>query len=218
MEVPVADINVERKAGPPVWMWILGLLLLALIIWAIFSMMGRDDRQVVAPVTDTAVAPIGTTERAAPVTTLSAEGEAFMRDCYLDEGQRVEEMGLDHRFTVNCFNNLAASIDELARQHGVTTGVTDHTQTIRDRMREIEQSPADATRHANWTREAAVAGASAMESVQQRAQTGGQQVQQMRQQAERIQGTELQQEQMTPLRSYFRSAGDALQSLAGRSV
>jgi hypothetical protein len=216
----VADIDVERKAGPPVWMWILGLLLLALIIWAIVSMMGRDDTRTVAPLTDTAVAPVGMTDPGTTAATLPPQAQTFMQDCYLDEGQRVEEMGLDHTFTVNCFNNLAASIDGFAQQHGADADVRQHTQTIRERMQQIEQSPAESTQHANWTREAAQAGASAMEALQGRSASPGAAqapVQRMRQNAQEIERTELHMEQLTHLRSYFRSAGDALNAMVGRS-
>jgi hypothetical protein len=44
----VADINVERK-GPSIWPWIIGLIVLALIIWALTQMFRTDDRPV-APV------------------------------------------------------------------------------------------------------------------------------------------------------------------------
>jgi len=37
----VADINVERKS-PSVWPWIVGLIVLALLIWALLEMFGRD--------------------------------------------------------------------------------------------------------------------------------------------------------------------------------
>jgi hypothetical protein len=214
----VADIDVERKSGPPVWMWILGLLLLGLIIWAIVSMMNRDDRRDVAPMTDT----VGTTwDTVAPgAAVLPAQAETFIRDCRVDEGQRTDDMGLDHTFTVNCFNNLAASIDGMAQEHGATGNVSQHTQTMRDRARQIEQSPPESVEHAGWTREAALAGASAMEALHQAGYTGRTQVQtpvnQMRQHAQEIERTELQQEQRTHLRSYFRSAADALNAMGGR--
>lgn len=54
----MADINVERKQRS-IWPWIVGLLVLALLIWLLASMMDRDDD---APVVDET-----TTE--APVTT-----------------------------------------------------------------------------------------------------------------------------------------------------
>jgi hypothetical protein len=219
----VADIDVERKSGPPVWMWVLGLLLLALIIWAIVSMMDRDDTRDVVPMTDT----IGTTwDTAAPgagapgAAVLPAQAEAFIRDCRVAEGQQTDDMGLEHTWTVNCLNNLAASIDGMAQEHGATANVSQHTQTMRDRAGQIEQSPPESRDHANWTREAALAGASAMEALHQAGYTGRTQVQspvnQMRQHAQEIERTELQQEQRTHLRSYFRSAADALNAMGGR--
>ncbi len=214
----MADIDVERKSGPPAWMWIVGLILLALIIWAIVSMMGRDDTRTVPPLTDTAVAPMGTDPAPAATGTLPQEAQAFLRDCSLPEGQQVDAMGDDHAFTVNCFNNLATSIDNLAQQHGATGAVQQHTQTIRDRMQQIQQSPAESQQHADWTREAAIAGTNAMEGLHgtTAAGTGQNHVQQMRQHAQSIERTELHQEQLTHLRSYFRSAGEALNAATGR--
>ena len=33
----MADINVERKRGPGVWPWIIGVIILALILWWLFA-------------------------------------------------------------------------------------------------------------------------------------------------------------------------------------
>lgn len=41
----MADINVERK-GPSIWPWIIGLLVLALLIWAIAEMVDTDEEQI----------------------------------------------------------------------------------------------------------------------------------------------------------------------------
>ncbi|HEX6926847.1 MAG TPA: hypothetical protein VF167_15600 [Longimicrobiaceae bacterium] len=38
----MADINVQRK-GHSVWPWILGLLVVALLIWALMRLVGGDD-------------------------------------------------------------------------------------------------------------------------------------------------------------------------------
>ena len=39
----MAEIRVERKERRSMLPWILGLLLLALVLWGISEMMGRDD-------------------------------------------------------------------------------------------------------------------------------------------------------------------------------
>jgi hypothetical protein len=49
----VADINVERK-GPSVWPWVIGLVVLALVIWALVEMFGdRTGPAVTGPAADT---------------------------------------------------------------------------------------------------------------------------------------------------------------------
>lgn len=43
----MADINVERK-GPSIWPWIIGLIILALLIWWFVSRSGGERRAVPA--------------------------------------------------------------------------------------------------------------------------------------------------------------------------
>ncbi len=38
----MADINVERR-GPKIWPWIIGLIILVLLIWAIAQIVGRTS-------------------------------------------------------------------------------------------------------------------------------------------------------------------------------
>lgn len=57
----MADIDVERK-GPSIWPWIIGLILLGLIIWALAELLGDDNEEIVTP------APVGMVEEpVAPV-------------------------------------------------------------------------------------------------------------------------------------------------------
>ena len=42
----MAEIKVERK-GPNIWPWIIGLIVLALLIWALMELFGRDEPEVV---------------------------------------------------------------------------------------------------------------------------------------------------------------------------
>ncbi|HEV2148691.1 MAG TPA: hypothetical protein VGR37_14905 [Longimicrobiaceae bacterium] len=55
----MADINVQRR-GPGIWPWILGLILLALVVWVLAEVLGDDD-----PVIAERVEPVGM-ERPAP--------------------------------------------------------------------------------------------------------------------------------------------------------
>jgi hypothetical protein len=212
----MADIDVQRTGGPVIWPWILGLLLLALLAWLAFSMMGRDDRPV-GMATDT---PTVATETAPAAAALPAAAEAFMRDCHLEEGTRAEGMGMEHEFTVQCLEQLAGSLEGLAQQRPGDPNIQQYTQTIRDRAQQIRDSPDTSLQHANWTREAAMAGANALEAMHGTWHAGDAQVQssvaQTRQAAEQIRPTEQHLEQLSDLRSYFRSAGDAIQQMAQR--
>ncbi|HEY0152539.1 MAG TPA: hypothetical protein VGB92_11110 [Longimicrobium sp.] len=48
----MADINVERKrSGPNIIPWLLGLVLLAALIWGAMRFMGGDDDETTTPTT-----------------------------------------------------------------------------------------------------------------------------------------------------------------------
>lgn len=213
----MADIDVERTSGPTIWPWLLGLLALALLAWLLFSQRGGD--RPVATATDTVPAATAPAAETAPAA-LPAAAETYMQQCHLAEGTRTEGMGLDHDFTVNCLEQLAASLEGLAQQRTPNPQVDQQIQTIRQNAQSIRESAAESTMHANWTREAALAGAVALESMHQTWHAGNQQVsgavQQTRQSAEQIQTTDAHLEQLTDVRSFFRSAGDAMQALAQR--
>lgn len=215
----MADIDVQRREGAPIWLWLVGAALLALLIWAIFAMTGRDDDQI-GMVQDTTMmaaetAPITTPE---PVGAVPGAVTEYMRECNLEEGTRPDDMGLEHEFTINCFERLANSIEAVAQQRGGAANVTEHVETIRRNARQLQESGQAATNHASLTRDAAAAGASALESMQQSLATADTQVQssvaEARSTAEQIQPGAMQLEQLGDVRSYFARAGDALNGLA----
>jgi hypothetical protein len=55
----VADINVERR-GPSIWPWIIGLIVLALIIWLLTQTFRGDDRRTTPATTTDTVMPADT--------------------------------------------------------------------------------------------------------------------------------------------------------------
>lgn len=215
----MAEINIEKKSGPPAWIWIVGVVVLALIAWAVISMMGGDDRDDWTTAQDTAVttAPAQMPATAAAGTTPEAV-QTFRRECAVDEGQRTDDMGQDHEFTVNCLQQLAAAIESTARHAAGQANVDAHVQTIRQHAQQIRDSDPMSTQHANWTRDAFDAGVNALESLQQASATPDTQAQgavaQARQAAQQMRASELHTEQYTHVRSYFRNAAQALEGMA----
>ncbi|HVG10290.1 MAG TPA: hypothetical protein VNM67_21480 [Thermoanaerobaculia bacterium] len=59
----MAEIRVERKEKRSMLPWILGLLLLALVLWGISEMMGRDDDDAVE---DSGASAVGVTIQQQP--------------------------------------------------------------------------------------------------------------------------------------------------------
>lgn len=57
----MAEINVERK-GPSIWPWVVGLLVVALLAWALIEMFGRGEMRQDPIVADTS----GVAREAAP--------------------------------------------------------------------------------------------------------------------------------------------------------
>jgi hypothetical protein len=110
----VADINVERK-GPSIWPWIIGLIILALLIWALVELLGGEEEAAVAPVAEPVVTevqptvpPVNTPEPIAqaegvPVSQIiespatwtgqTVGGEVTVSDVPTDRGFWIEDQG-----------------------------------------------------------------------------------------------------------------------------
>jgi len=61
----MADINVERR-GPRVWPWILGIIILIVLIWAITEMLDRNGEPPQRESVEVVPAPVGPGEPVQP--------------------------------------------------------------------------------------------------------------------------------------------------------
>lgn len=92
-EESVADINVERK-GPSIWPWIIGLIVLALLIWALVELFGGEDEAALDPIgqdTVTAVQPTtaAPTTTALPIAQIRQSPETYQGQTVSGEAQVV---------------------------------------------------------------------------------------------------------------------------------
>jgi hypothetical protein len=218
----VADINVERK-GPSIWPWIIGLIVLALLIWALAEMLGGRDDATRTAVTDDTVA---RTTEVAPATrdpgmTGAAAGvpaAVQQFEQWVDRRDPQTDMGLQHEYTRNGLRQLADALESLAQRHGERPAVQQSIQTMRQQADRLQQSDAASTQHANMTRDAFTSAADAVGTLQREhhAQLAGadNQVNQVRQAAQAIDtGTPLLQ-QHERVQTFFDRARDAVRAMA----
>lgn len=212
----MADIDVERK-GPSIWPWILGLLVLALLVWLLVEWLGDDDDVVDQPVAtvvdDTlgaAAAPV-----TAPVGATAAGGQQMQQYMTTCAPAQPQEMGLQHEYTANCIELLAGNVESISAQaQGVN--VQSELDRARQNAQQLRQSAADTTVHARLTSEALSSLATAIDRVQeaQYPNMGGQ-VDQLQQTVQNVEASGTLLDQREPVQNFFRQAGDVLNSMAG---
>jgi len=220
----MADINIEEKRSTPVWAWIVGLLVIALLIWAVLWMMnGRTDEQpitppaedpaVTAPATGEAAAPIGEAPDAAGQT---AAMRGFMADCHQERSVAAEDPARVRDYAASCFQQLATSLQNMSRRQGADSNVDQHTQALEAQARELRDSPAGSPQQATLTRQAALSASNALEAVQRawfpEESAAANRVEQARQSAQQIQPAQPGQV-LGHVRTFFRQAGDALNAM-----
>lgn len=210
----MADINVERK-GPSIWPWIIGLIVLALLIWLLTELFS-DDTDTAAVVTDpVATEPMATAPPMDPamgapgMETLPAEVQSYLTACTEQGGTPAGDMAAEHQFTVSCFEQLHTAMNAVSTtQTTATADVTSRLQTMHTSVQQLQASDPSATTHANMTRDAATSAANAFQAL--RGGTAGT----VQQAAEGIQANTQLLEQRDAVHNFFREAGNELRSMA----
>lgn len=212
----MADIDVERKGGPGIWPWIIGLIVLALLAWLLIEWLGDDDDVVVdepvAGVVEPApVAPVAPTE--AGPGAVPAPVQQYLTTCAPREPQA---MGLDHQYTSNCVQQLVAATEAVMQSPNLQgVDVQAQLQEARQRAERLAQSPQASTEHAGMTRDAFTSVAAVLDGMQDaRYPELGTQVDQLRQAAQSVQPTGTLLDQREPVQDFFRQAGDVLNRMA----
>ena len=213
----MADIDVERKRGIPWWVWLLGLLALALLVWLIAEAMDGDEPEVVdAPVVAPVVAPEPATPAAAGVPPVVT---AYLEQCTEEAGAPTGEMGLQHQFTVDCLQQLRESLNAtIAQEQVASTDVSRRLEAYSGAVQQLQQSDPEAMTHANLTRDAAGTAAQLMASMQTAWFAGNAQVEsavrEVQQAAEGIREGVPMLDQRESVHTFFREAGDAVRMMA----
>lgn len=214
----MADIDVERKKTS-IWPWVLGLLLLAGLLWAVMEMLGDDDDDAVVTEQPTVVAPDSPT--AAPMAAVTDPAvEQYTSEC-TSVSETRDEMSLEHEYEANCIRLLSAALAAVVERDTVgSTAVQSAMEEYRQRADALEQTPETSPEHSNMVRDVAISATDVMARVQETrptaAPTLADEVSQARTAAEAIRdGTPLM-EQRRDTGRFFEQAGEALRLLAQR--
>ena len=218
----MAEINLEHKKRS-IWPWILGLIVLALLIWLAVEMMDRDEPEVVGGVVnDTAVTVTDTAltggAAGAPVAAaVPAPLRQYLSTCRSAEGAQPSSMGREHEYTRTCLSLLADSMSAVAAQRPMDPQINEQLGTLRRQIDSMRESDGSSLEHSNRAREAAIAGADAL-SAMHRAYAGTNAqaetaVGSARDAAQQIQATQQLLNQKEAVTRFFREAGNALQAM-----
>ena len=211
----MADIDVERR-GTSIWPWIIGLIILALLIWLLFALLGDDGEEVA--IEEPVAAPV-VAEPAAP--DLPPAVEAYMTTCTEEMGQPQGQMGLEHDYSVGCLQELGNSLDALIVQQTVAnTDVSQALEDYRGTVQQLQASDESSMSHADLTRNAAMSAAALMQAVNNAYFSDdaavGTAVSEAGRAAEGIQPGVAMLDQRDAVQTFFREAGDALRAMAER--
>ncbi|NJC24756.1 hypothetical protein [Neolewinella antarctica] len=206
----MANIRIEEKESSSILPWILGLLLLALLIWGALELFGDDDD--IDDVVTTEEEYVPTEEVAAGIDDVDyAYRNAIV--AYMDyTNDMTGEMGLDHEFSHNALTLLADATDAIA--DGRNVDLTDNTGRARELANEITKDPM-ATNHADMIREAAMNITESLGRIDTDAYEGvaGADIDMLRNEAMAINGKTLTLNQKEDVRTFFGAARNVLSKL-----
>jgi hypothetical protein len=223
----MADIDIQRKESTPIWPWIVGLVLIALLVWAAMRMFGGRDEEV-RPVpadtiqhADTVVGGGAMAPEALDATGQTMAMRGFMADCHGEQQVTSDDPARVRDYAAACFEQLATALQNIARREGADSNVDQHTRAVQEQARQLREAAPGTQEQAMLTRQAAMASTNALEAVQQAwfgdsAQLRGS-VEQSRQAAQQIQPAQQIAVLAGDLRTFFRRAGDALGAMTPRS-
>jgi hypothetical protein len=213
----MADIDIQKKEGPPILPIVLGVLALVAIIAAVLLFTGNDDDVATIPPGTMPYDTVGETTGMTTPTAGATEVAAFRNQCG-DASQFRDDMGVEHQHEADCMRQLAESIDAVIRRETVADQPLQQRVTaLRQRAEQITQDP-QGTDHANRVRGAADEAADIIEYMAREREAVGvnlqQHAQQTRQAASQIDPGTLLLQQRDRTAQFFARAADALDAMA----
>lgn len=206
----MADINIEKKkkSNTPIWPWILGLLLLVGVIWAIVEMTGEPEREQVAvaeePYREDGI------EREPQSNRMAATSATAGFVSYVNDRDVKDRMGEDHQVIAEALTRLSAALEGLSQNNNAYSQQIDE---IRQSAREIQSDP-QSQQHADKVKDAFTTAANVMGQIQQNQYPDAESdVQDLQEKSQEIDASKQLSEQKDEVESFFEKAADAIEKM-----
>ncbi|HEX6259120.1 MAG TPA: hypothetical protein VFZ51_00605 [Woeseiaceae bacterium] len=213
----MAEIEIQKKRGAP-WGWIIGVLVLALLLWGVVEMLDDDaDTAEMEAITEPAAMTVpaaGDVGSAVPQAVTTFESE-----CVQAPDAPQTDMGAGHTYTVTCLQHIAASLESIIQRDRLQeTNVSQQLESYRSTLQQLQASDSTSGDHTNLTRQAALSAAELMEAARNAWRGTNAELQsavaETRQAAQALKTDAALLEQRDQMRAFFREAGEALRGMA----
>jgi hypothetical protein len=196
----MTEIHIKRR--PPVWPWLVGVLLLALVAWVAFEAL--DDDQ---PTVEQAGV-----QREGTVGTSGAVPAAIQDYSSFVTGQAQPAPGREHEYTAEGIRMLTAALGAFVEQNGNDTALRSRFERFRQSAQRLQQDPQSGA-HADTVRDVFTSAVDVFESG--RVDAGD--VSRVRDTATSISADQPLLEQTEAVKRFFSQSAELLERAARRS-
>lgn len=205
----MAEINVERKTNKkPVWPWLLGLLILIGVIWAIAASTNDPERVEMAEEEQFPVLSERVADR-------PEEGEIDAFVSYVQNENVQQELGLNPVITSEALLRLSGSLEVLAGPEHAYVQQINQIRTSAEQL-QIEPAP-DITRQAELAYSGFTSAATVLELLQEEhfpdAESNESQVEEVQEIVGQIDPTKILAEQQDKVLAYFQKTAEAVDKM-----
>lgn len=212
----MAEIRVEKK-NRPVWPWILGVLLLAAIVWIIADDNDTEPREQIGTVyeesmneTDNLRNRNDTLRNNAPGN--DARGAAMAYVNFVN--QNDEQITTDHEYSQQALNYLSRALNSVANQNNISIEDKQKLDELRQKANRLVENE-NSTQHANMLADAFNSAAEIIENLQEKDFPDlDKEAEDVKNAADRIRPNVVVTNQKEAVKNFFDKSADAIKSMA----
>lgn len=207
----MAEIEIQKKKNNNIWPWIIGLIVVAALIWLLAGAFDDDDDVVEQE-------PVSTTAAISDAEPISSDDMPDDVEEYITFANQDDqsEMGVEHEYTSQGITKLALALDALVEEKGIQDVNVDEKRRMMQSKADYIQQNWESTKHADSLKSAFSAANELMASIQEANYPDmGPQVGELETAAEAIDPQDLTLEQKNIIKNYFDKSSQILQAMAG---